>query len=225
MGFISNFINKNSKNKSIIIVNNLLSHQSRVNRLDINTQSISNVLVNDAWTSFPDVFNRQDSITFNKVTIAAISLSLGLVKHKNDKDIRSIILISLGMLLSELETNGSRYNINSLEVELIQLATTSYIQHANEFFDSHKSNDNQIKSETKNNISWDEWFCIFKNESSSRNSQLAMNENGDSLIDFLKMDNFKVAHENGDDPVEFAINFSEKFNIDEVINNTKNSLP
>ena len=62
-------------------------------------------------------------------------------------------------------------------------------------------------------LSWEEWYEYFKAESAKLNPQLAVNEDGLSVVDLMDDEPLRNAHRDGQNPLVIAKEFAESFNI------------
>lgn len=119
MGLFSGFKNTLKKSEAAVIVQNLLQIQVNAGLLDRDPAKLATTLVETAWTSKPDIFNGSFGQRPFKLSVAAMSLGMGIKDFANDEDTRNALILSLGNIFSELEVNGRLYPLNGIDEELL----------------------------------------------------------------------------------------------------------
>lgn len=66
---------------------------------------------------------------------------------------------------------------------------------------------------TSRYTSWDEWFLEFKRSAARANTQLELNKDGQSFIDFMDQSPVKRAFKDSVDPTELGKQFAQQFDI------------
>ncbi len=122
MGLFSNFFG-GLKSDSINIVTNLLKHQVEYGFMDDDPKTVATQLVNNVWNNAPDVFEGKFGQSPFKLTVAIYALVKGYDLYPKGAT-KDAILTSIGNAFSEIQMNGAKYPLNSLDQELLQEADT-----------------------------------------------------------------------------------------------------
>ncbi len=136
MGLFSGFKNTLKKSEAAVIVQDLLQMQVDAGLLERDPAKLANTLVETAWSSKPDIFNGGFGQRPFKLSVAAISLGMGIQHFANDEDTRNALIISLGNILSELEVNGRLYPLNGIDEQLLSAAMAIFAEATEEMLDS-----------------------------------------------------------------------------------------
>ena len=136
MGLFSGFKNTLKKSEAAVIVQNLLQIQVDAGLLERDPAKLANTLVEAAWSSKTDIFNGGFGQRPFKLSVAAISLGMGIQHFANDEDTRNALIISLGNILSELEVNGRLYPLNGIDEQLLSAAMAIFAEATEEMLDS-----------------------------------------------------------------------------------------
>jgi len=169
MGLFSGIKSIYKKSEAAVVVQNLLQHQANVGLLDLDPATLANKLVENVWDSKPDVFDGEFGQRPHKLTVAASALANGIELFDDGDLNRNAIVLSLGNILSELETNGRLYPLNSLDHQLLEVSTSIFVDIAQKFSESPLAGEiDEIMSESEYS-SWEEWFQVFKVEAGKEN--------------------------------------------------------
>lgn len=213
MGLFRGIKSAYKKSEAAVVVQNLLERQARLGLLDRDPAKLANELVGAVWDSKPDVFEGKFGQRPFKITVAASALANGIGLFKDGDPNRDALVISLGNILSELESNGRLYPLNSLDGELIESSLAFFSEIASEFSESPIADEvDSIIGSTKY-ATWEEWFQVFKVEAGKLNPQLKVDEEGNSLIDLMEDEPLKRAFLDGADPKALAKEFAGQFDI------------
>ncbi|MCL5668515.1 MAG: hypothetical protein M1392_00605 [Gammaproteobacteria bacterium] len=129
MGLFSGIKSNYKKSEAAVVVQNLLEHYEL---LDLGPSLMANKLVAAIWEEKPDVFSGKFGQRPHKLTVAAAALANGIhLFEKNDLN-RSVLALSLGTILSEIEVNGGLYPLNSLDRQLLEEAQAGFFKVAGE---------------------------------------------------------------------------------------------
>lgn len=213
MGLFSGIKSTYKKSEAAVVVQNLLEHQANVGLFDLDPAKLANKLVEIVWDTKPDVFDGKFGQRPHKITVAASALANGIELFDEGDLNRNALVLSLGNILSELETNGRLYPLNSLDHQLLEVSMSIFAEIAQEFSESPLAGEiDEIMSESEYS-SWEDWFQAFKEAAGQENSQLEINEDGNSFIDFMEHEPLKRAYRDGVDPKSLAKDFAAQFDI------------
>jgi len=213
MGLFSGIKSTYKKSEAAVVVQNLLEHQANVGLFDLDPAKLANKLVENVWDSKSDVFGGKFGQRPHKITVAASALANGIELFDDEDLNRNALVLSLGNILSELETNGRLYPLNSLDHQLLEVSMSIFAKIAQEFSESPLAGEiDEIMSESEYS-SWEDWFEVFKVAAGKENSQLEPNEDGNSLIDFMEHEPLQRAYRDGVDPKSLARDFAAQFDI------------
>jgi len=135
MGLFSGIKNTYKKSEAAVVIWNLLEHQANVGLFNQDPAKLANKLVENVWESKPDIFGGKFGQRPHKLAVAAFALANGIeLFHDGDLNRRAIIL-SLGYILSELETNGRLYPFNSLDHVLLESSMSIFTNIADELME------------------------------------------------------------------------------------------
>jgi hypothetical protein len=213
MGIFGSIKSNWEKSKAAVIVQNLLEHQASVGFYDLNPAKHANELVGAVWDSKPDVFNGKLGQRPHKITVAASALAHGIDRIGFNDPSSSALGLSLGNILSELETNGRLYPLNSIDHQLLEEATATFMSLSEEVASSELVREMEPYVNGQEYTSWDEWYLAFKQEAGAQNPQLKTNKEGKSLVDFMEDEPLKRAFQDGKDPLELAREFADQFDV------------
>ena len=120
------------KTEAAVVVQNLLEHQASVGLFDLEPARFANQLVQRAWDAKPDVFSGNFGQRPHKISAAAFALALGY-KSMSEADLnRSALIISLGIILSDLQKNARLYPFNGVDEVLFEQSFAVYQEAAEE---------------------------------------------------------------------------------------------
>lgn len=128
MGLFSGFKNTLKKSEAAVIVQNLLEIQVNAGLLDRDPAKLATMLVEDAWTAKPDMFNGNFGQRPFKLSVAAIALGMGISHYSSDEDTKNALILSLGNIFNELEANGNLYPLNGIDEQLLNAAMVIYTE-------------------------------------------------------------------------------------------------
>lgn len=128
MGFFSGVKNMHHRVEAGMLLTQLLDQPNiaKLHRLDSN--SLAQSLVIDAWEERLDLFNGEFGQRPYKMIVAASALARGI--KENYKGQRDAYILALANIMSELEVNGRLYPLNSLDFQLIEEAEIVLLQAA-----------------------------------------------------------------------------------------------
>jgi hypothetical protein len=126
------------KSEAAVVVQNLLEHQSRAGMLDRHPGKFANALVRAAWQQLPDIFGGKFGQRPHKISTAATALALG-AQAESDLVTRSVLLVSLGVILTEIEKNGSFYPFSRMDEQLFQDAVEVFAHLSDQLDDADNS--------------------------------------------------------------------------------------
>lgn len=155
MGLFSGFKRTYRKSEAAVIVQNLLDDQTTNTGLfDLDPAKIANKLVDIIWDAKPDVFDGKIGRHPHKITVAAIALANGIKLFKDEDLNKTALVLSLGNILSEIETNGSRYPLKGIDHQLLEISLSIYTKFSQKLSESplSKEIDELMASEYKSTI-------------------------------------------------------------------------
>ena len=206
MGIFSEFKSTFKKSESILLLKSMFDQHKSIGLLeDVNTEKLAERLVSDVWQSKPDIFDGAFGQRPHKMAVAAAALAYSLdnLELERNRKIRLSIQINLGNLLSEIQTNGRLYPFNSLDVVLIESAVDTLSTHTAE--PARESNEYYS--------SYEDWYVEFKRVCAMNNSQLALNDEGRSFVDFMEQGPLRRAYNDGVHPGDLADSFAAQFDL------------
>lgn len=213
MGLFSGIKNTYKKSEAAAVVQVFLEHQANAGMLDLDPARLANKLVAMIWDSKPDVFSGKFGQRPHKISVAACAIANGLELFADGNMNRNALMFSLGNILSEIETNGRLYPLNSLDHQLLETSMYIFAEITKEFSEFHSPDSvDDIISESEYSA-WEDWLQAFKVEAEKENEQLKIKENGSSLIDFVDHEPLKRAYRDGVDPRSLARDFAAKFDV------------
>ncbi len=136
MGIFGGIKNTYKKSEAAAVVQNLLEHQASVGLFSLDPAKLATKLTGAVWDSKPDVFNGKFGQRPHKITVAASALASGIGLFDVSDLNRNALVLSLGNLLSELETNGRLYPLNSLDHQLLEASISTFTEIVEEFSES-----------------------------------------------------------------------------------------
>ena len=210
MGIFSGFKSGYKKSRAVAVVKDLLEVQSHAGLLTEDSTEFANLLVTSVWDNMPDVFGGKFGQRPHKISVAAFALANGLRRLPAENENKAAIAISLGNVLSELQTNGNSYPLNSLDHELLGTAAEVFMEAGSELLGNDTSSDSN-GAETLPNF--EDWYEEFKTEAGRINPILTTSESGDNLIDFMDHGPLENAYSDGMDPKVIAKHFAQSFDI------------
>jgi len=128
MGLLSGITNTFKKSKAAVVVQNLLEHQAEAGNLEADPAKLANGLVTLVWDQKSDLLGGKFGQRPHKISIAAAALANGIEQIGPTSPIRNALIISVGNLLSEIETNGAFYPLNGIDQALIESASSVFLQ-------------------------------------------------------------------------------------------------
>lgn len=213
MGLFSGIKSTYKKSEAAVVVQNLLEHQARVGLFDLDPAKAANKFIELVWESKPDIFDGKFGQRPHKIAVAASALANATQLFDSGDLNGNAVVMSLGNILSEIETNGRLYPLNSLDHQLLEGAVTVFSRIAKDFEDSPLSNEIDALMGDKLDLTWEEWLMEFKEEAGAINPQLKPDEKGSSLIDFMEHEPLQRAHRDGVNPKSLAADFAAQFDI------------
>jgi len=136
MGLFSGIKNNYKKSEAAVVVQNLLQMQFDAGMLDRDPASFATALVDAVWSDKPDIFNGNFGQRPFKISVAAIAIGMGIPQYSNGDATRNALVISLGNIFLELETNGRLYPLNSIDDQLLNAAMAIYTEATEEMLDT-----------------------------------------------------------------------------------------
>lgn len=213
------------KSEAATVVQNLLEQQAQHGFFTSDPAKTATLLVAKVWDHKPDVFNGKFGQRPHKLSVAAIALSFAIDNLSPQYDDYAALIIALGNLLQELETNGSLYPLNSIDNELLKGAIQTFIEVSN----SQEAESEEIPinpSATTSNrkhegvghldnfqyANFESWMQVYKDAAASVNKALEP-EDGLYLIDIMEDEPLRRAFKDKVDPKKLGINFGKNFDI------------
>jgi len=138
LGFLIRSMDEFKKDEAAVVraepsLQELLERQVRAGLFDRDPARIANLLVHSAWSKKPELFDGNRGQRPHKIATAAFALAAGI---EGAREVSSeppyALVICLGTILSEVQTNGHLYPLNSLDVMLIESAAVTYAKAAEE---------------------------------------------------------------------------------------------
>jgi hypothetical protein len=128
MGLFSRFKDTCKKSEAAVVVQNLLEDQAKLGFFDLNPAEFANKLIEIVWDAKPHIFNGKLAPRPHKITVAASALAKGIDLFKDDDFNKSALVLSLGNILCEIEKNGNRYPLKSVDHQLLEISLSVYIK-------------------------------------------------------------------------------------------------
>lgn len=202
MGLVSGAVSLLKKAEAAVVVQNLLEHQVRARTFNLDPKEVAGDLVRRVWDTKPDMFNGSFGQRPYKIAVAAAALAYGISTSETSDANRAGLILSLGNVLAELETNGSLYPLNGIDHTLIESAGAVFMGATRKF----------QKSNAEFYPSFEEWYAEFKEEAGALNPQLRVDE-GRSLLDFMDLGPLRLAFRDKVEPRKLAAEFAKQFDI------------
>jgi len=215
MGFFSGIKSTYKKSEAAVVVQNLLEHQanSLIALFTLDPAQCANKLIEVIWNTKPDMFDGKFGQRPHKITVAAAALANGINLFEDGDSNRSAVILSLGNLLSEIETNGRLYPLNGIDNLLLEEAMSTFVEITEEYSDITASDEINQMMASPEFSTWEDWYKAYKVEAGKENSQLKPSDDGGSLLDFMMHEPLERAFKNGVDPRPLARKFAAEFDI------------
>lgn len=143
-GMVSTF----KKSEAAVVLQKLLEIQADAGLFDKDCAAYAQVLVDAVWSEKPAVFDGEFGQRPFKLTVAAVALANSISRLRgntsqirSDNSTRDALVLSLGNIFLEVETNGNLYPLNSLDHHLLEDAKTVYIEVSEEMTNSSDASD------------------------------------------------------------------------------------
>jgi hypothetical protein len=212
MGFFNDAKSVYKKSEAAVVVQNLLEHQAKIGLLDVNAQQLANRLVTLVWEQKPDIFDGKFGQRPHKISVAAAALANGLDQFAKGDTNRSALVLSLGTVLSEIETNGRLYSLTGVDQTLIEAAAMIFSDAVKETESRDSQRQPQASRTRTSYASFESWYAEFKTIAGKTNPQLAQSD-GKSLLDFMDHEPLRRAYRDGVSPATVAVPFAKSFDI------------
>jgi len=121
------------KSKAATTVQNCLEVQAKAGILEYPPAELANKLVAAIWDEKPDIFNGKFGQRPHTIAVAAAALANGADLIGESNSSRNALLLSLGNILSEAETNGSLYPFSSMDYTLLDAAMNTFTEAMEDF--------------------------------------------------------------------------------------------
>jgi len=131
LGLFSGLKSNYKKSEAAVVVQKLLESQANLGFFSKDPAFTANTLVAAAWDYKPDIFDGKFGQRPHKISVAAYAIANGIPTHASNRETQLALFISLGNILSELETNGRLYQFNNTDQYLLESATSIYMSEAN----------------------------------------------------------------------------------------------
>lgn len=205
MGYFSDATSAYKKSEAAAVVHNLLEHQAKIGLLDADPQQLANRLVSLAWEQKPDLFDGKSGQRPHKISVAAAALANGIDQFAQKDTNRPALVLALGTILLEIETNGRLYSLSGVDHTLIEAAAMIFSEMATD----HQGEKPQPQPSY---TSFDEWYAEFKAVAGGTNPQLKETD-GQSFVDFMDHEPLRQAYRDGVSPRIVATEFAKSFDI------------
>ena len=127
------------------------------------------------------------------------------IHPRNMHDLRAIQGIALVQKMIE------EYDYSYEQVSKVLAQSKQIISRDNYLFVKSMTNISPELDELS--LSWEQWYDMFKTESAKINPQLAIDEEGLSLVDIMDDEPLKNAYRDQQNPLVIAREFAENFDI------------
>ena len=213
MGIFGSIKSVYKKSEAAVVAENLLVMQANSGVLELDPGKLASDLVEAVWNTKPDVFDGKFGQRPHKIIVAASALAHGIEAFDADDFNRNALILSLGTILSEMEKNRRLYPLNSLDHQLLDESISVYSAVATDFLGSAVTAGEGDSSQSNEESGWEGWFKVFREEAGKWNPELEVNEEGNSVIDFMEHEPLKRACRDGVDPRTLARDFAKQFDI------------
>ncbi len=224
MGLFGSVKSNWKKSEAATVVQNLLEHQAKYGFFTSDPAKTATLLIAKVWDSKPDIFNGKFGQRPHKLSVAAIALSSAVDNLSPQNDDYSSLVIALGNLLQEWETNGTLYPLNSIDNELLKTSLQTFIEVSNNQGTDSEEMSKDISSVNNNReegivyqenfkyTNFEDWMQIYKDSAASVNNALKPSD-GLYLIDLMEEEPLRRAFDDKVDPKTLGVHFGENFDI------------
>lgn len=211
MGLFNGIKSSYKKVEAAVVVKNLLDIQASAGTLTLQPETFANKLIQLVWDQKPDIFNGSFGQRPHKITVAASAIANGIYKLDKDSPNRDALVLSLGSILSEIETNRALYPLNNIDRTLIDAAIVVFGKVFEDYESPNVENKYTVNINSNHFEVWEEWLADFMHAAGEYNSQLEVDEKGRSLVDLVEHAPLKRAFRDGINPRIAAKEFASKF--------------
>ncbi|MCC3306047.1 hypothetical protein [Sneathiella sp. HT1-7] len=217
----SGIINTYKKSEAAVVVQKLLEIQANAGLFDKDCGAYAGVLVDAIWSAKPAIFNGSFGQRPFKLTVAATALANGLShisghtsQVRSDTSTRDALVLSLGNIFLEIETNGQLYPLNSLDHQLLESAMATYIEISEEVTNTSgaeeiieavsvaKQNENAIEPKQDIDLNFEEYKKRYFEEVKRQDPDSVVE--GMHWLEFADEEGTKRAYGDGVDPKKLA---------------------
>jgi hypothetical protein len=203
------------KSEAAVVIQNLLEDSFKIGLFEMDPASSANSLIGTVWTKFPHLFDGRFGQRPHKISIAAYALANALEVVGADNSNGYTFAISLGKILNEIDLKGNLYPFSSLDKELFESAAQTFMKFSDALIASPFSQkiSNSLRSEE---VDWEYWYAVYREEAGKVNSELSIKSNGLSLIDFMDDEPLRRAYRDKVEPRSLARIFAKQFDISKM---------
>lgn len=126
MGLLSGIKDTYKKTEAAVVVQNLLDLSARAGLFEGDTSLVARTVVDAAWKHKPDIFSGKFGQRPHKIAVAGFALGLAVTRLDDSSNLKSILVIALGNLLSEAATNRLMYGFSSMDDVLFEAAAKAF---------------------------------------------------------------------------------------------------
>jgi len=112
-----------------VVVQNLLEQVHRTGYFEIDPKALSSKLVASAYAQDEAQFNGKKGPRPHKIAVAAIALAQGMRNYDRSSDEHSACHLSIGLIMTDMETNGHGYPLTAKDRAFLELAVREYLSH------------------------------------------------------------------------------------------------
>jgi len=161
MGLLGGVKSRYKKSEAAVVVQKLLEHQTHVGMFDLDPAMVANRLVGNVWRTKPNIFDGKFGQRPHKITVAASALAYGIEMFDDGDTNRIALVLSLCRVLTEVETNGRLYPLNSLDNQLLEVSAEIFSEISKKISESPLAQEIDKFMDSSESATWESWYKIF----------------------------------------------------------------